>query len=144
MCLVMKSGQFYRGKIDGIQKHFESQGIGELLPPEKLQDLADTYEIGEYPHFFKTEFVLSRTVIASAEDSDGRGGGITNHTILHQFDRYSTHENEQYVFDVDAFILEIQAGKRRLKMPPVPKLPNLPEDLVFGIIDLPPPLEWEV
>ncbi len=135
----LKSGQFYRGKIDGIQKHFESPNIDKILPSEKLCILADTYEIGEYPHFFKQEIVLAKTVVAPAENTDGRTGGITNHTVLYQFDHSILHESVQYVFDVDAFILEIQAGKRRFKMPAVPDLPG-----DSGLIDPPPQLEWEV
>ncbi len=136
----MKSGQFIRGKIDGIQKHYESPDIGKLLPSEKLCDLADYFEIGEYPRFFKQERVLARTVVAPAENTDGRAGGITNHTVLYQFDRATTHETAPYIFDLDTFILEIQAGKRKFKMPPTPKLPD--ED--SGLIDNPPPIEWEV
>ncbi len=136
----MKSGQFYRGKIDGIQKHYESQGIGELLPSEKLCDLADYYEIGEYPRFFKQERVLAKTIVTPAENTDGRAGGITNHTVLYQFDPFIIHEFVVYVFDVDTFILEIQAGKRKFKMPATPTLP----DGDSGLIDPPPPLEWEV
>jgi hypothetical protein len=136
----MKSGQFYRGKIDGIQKHFESPDIDKLLPTEKLCDLADYFEIGTYPRFFKQERVLAKTVISPAENTDGRAGGITNHTVLYQFDQYTTHESAQYTFDVEAFILEIQAGKRKFKMPPTPELP----DADSGLIDPPPPIEWEV
>ncbi len=136
----MRSGQFYRGKIDGIQKHFETPDIDKLLPQEKLCDLADYFEIGTYPRFFKQERVLAKTVVAPAENSDGRKGGITNHTVLYQFDQYTTHESAQYVFDVGTFILEIQAGKRRFKMPPIPEL----LDADSGMIDPPPPIEWEV
>lgn len=39
----MKSGQFYRGKINGIQKHFESPDIDKLLPTDKLCFLYNTY-----------------------------------------------------------------------------------------------------
>jgi hypothetical protein len=136
----MKSGQFYRGKIDGIQKHFESPDIDKLLPTEKLCDLADYFEIGTYPRFFKQERVLAKTVVSLAENSDGRKGGIINHTVLYQFDPFITHESARYIFDVDAFILEIQAGKRRFKIPVSPKLPETDS----GFIDLPPPIEWEV
>src|SRR3989304_4899566 len=109
----MKSGQFIRGKIDGIQKHFESPGIDKLLPTDKLCVLADYIEIGEYTHFFKQELVLTKTVISPAENTDGRAGGITNHTILYQFDRATIHESAQYTFNVEAFVLEVQEGKRR-------------------------------
>jgi hypothetical protein len=136
----MKQGQFYRGKIDGIQKHFESLEIDKLLPTDKLCVLADYIEIGEYTHFFRQELVLSKTVIIPAKNTDGRSGGIINHTVLYQFDRAVIHETSQYIFDVDAFVLEIQYGKRHFKMPDPPALP----DADSGLIDLPPPIEWEV
>jgi len=136
----MKSGQFYRGKIDGIQKHFESPDLDKILPTDKLCDLADNLEIGEYPRFFKKELVLAKTIITPTENSDGRKGGVTNHTVLYQFDRAVTHESTQYLFDVDSFISEILDGKRRFKMPVVPELP----DADSGLIDPPSPLEWEV
>ena len=136
----MKSGQFYRGKIGGIQKHFESPDLDKILPTDKLCELADYFEIGEYPRFFRKELVLAKTIIAPTENSDGRKGGVTNHTVLYQFDRAVTHESAQYIFDVDAFIAEILDGKRRFKMPVAPELPD--DD--SGSIALPSPLEWEV
>jgi hypothetical protein len=138
--MVMKSGQFYRGKIDGIQKHFESPDLDKILPTEKLCDLADYFEIGEYSRFFKKELVLAKIIVAPAENSDGRQGGVTNHTVLYQFDRATIYETAPYTFDVDKFIQEIQAGKRRFKMPDVPKLPGTDSE----IIDSPPAIEWEV
>jgi hypothetical protein len=137
----LKSGQFYRGKIDGIQKNFESPNIDQLLPAEKLCILADYTDIGEYPRFFKEERVLSKTVITEAENTDGRRGGITNHTVLYKWDRTVMHENASYVFDIDAFIEEILSGKRKFKMPPTPEYPS---GVDFAIISLPPPIEWEV
>jgi hypothetical protein len=136
----MKSGQFIRGKIDGIQKHFETVDIDKILSSEKLCELADYNEIGEYPRFFKQEKVLSKSVVAPAENTDGRRGGIINHTVLYQFDQAITHETVKYTFDIDIFINEILAGKRRFKMPSTPQLP----DTDSGLIELPPPIEWEV
>jgi len=136
----MKSGQFYRGKIDGIQKHFESLDIDKILSSDKLCELADYTEIGEYPRFFKQEKVISKTVVSEAENTDGRKGGIINYTVLYRFDQKITHDTIQYVFDLETFISEILAGKRRFKMPPPPSLP----DSDTGLIALPPPLEWEV
>jgi len=136
----MKSGQFYRGKIDGIQKNFESPDLDKLLPSDKLSVLADYSFIGEYSHFFKQERVLAKIVVFEADNTDGRLGGIINHTVLYQFDPAIQHETAQYIFDTEAFIAEIRAGKRKFKMPEPPKLP---EDDSF-IIDLPPPIEWEV
>ncbi len=136
----MKSGQFYRGKIDGIQKHFESPDLDKILPSEKLCELADYSEIGNYPRYFRQERVLAKTVISPAENTDGRPGGIINHTVIYQIDRDTTHETFPYVFDEETFIEELRAGKRRFKMPPAPNLPETDSNL----IEPPSPLEWEV
>jgi hypothetical protein len=135
----LQTAQFIRGKIDGIQKSFESSNLGKILPQEKLSELADYTEIGEYPRFFKTEKVLTKTVVSAAENSDGRRGGIINHTVLYKWDQTLIHEDAPYIFDLDTFIAEILAGKRRFKMPNKPELPKGDS----GFIET-PPLEWEV
>jgi hypothetical protein len=137
----MKSGQFYRGKIGGIQKQFESPGIEKLLPIEKLRELADITEIGEHPQFFKQGRALIKTVIEKAENTDGRRGGITNHTVIYAYDPTVEHDGVKYVFDLETFIAEILAGKHRFKMPKTPALPETNSD--FGVIDAPPQIEWE-
>ena len=132
----MRSGQFYRGKIDGVQKHYESPNLEQLLPTEKLCDLADYFEEGDYSRFFTKERVIARIVVSPAENSDGRQGGTINHTVLYKFDHSIMHESVQYCFDTEQFIREIQQGKRKLKMPQPPELKDS--------LDYPPPLEWEV
>jgi hypothetical protein len=136
----MQSGQFYRGKIDGIQKRFETPEIEKLLPKEKLDELRDYRDIGEYPRFFKKEIVLAKTIVTAADNSDGRRGGVINHTVLYKFEPSVTLDNIKYIFPLEEFITEILAGKRRFKMPPTPQLPEADA----GLIDLPPPIEWEV
>jgi hypothetical protein len=138
----MNRAQFYRGKIDGIQKSFESPNLSKILPPDKLSELADYTEIGEYPRFFRDEKVLSRTVIVPAENTDGRRGGIINHTVLYQWDQHVEKDTVKYIFPLESFISEILSGKRRFKMPDPPTLPDTDSD--FALIDLPPPIEWEV
>ena len=137
--MPVKSGQFYRGKIDSIQKHFESQNLSSILPTDKLQDLASKTEIGEYPRFFKEEKVLTKTVVSPADNSDGRKGGIINHTVLYRFNQTVKQDTITYIFPLEDFINEIVAGKRRFKMPPKPELP----ESNAGIIDDPPEIEWE-
>jgi hypothetical protein len=136
----MKSGQFVTGKIDGIQKRFASQNLDKILPTDKLCELLDNTDIGEYPRFFKQERTIAKTVITAAKNSDGRRGGVINHTVLYSYDAYVEHDGVKYTFDTDTFISEILSGKRRFKMPPIPQLP----DSDSGLIDLPPPVEWEV
>jgi hypothetical protein len=136
----MKAGQFIRGKIDGIQKTFESPDIDKLLPADKLCELADYTEIGEYPRFFKQEKALTKTVVVAAKNTDGRRGGVINHTVLYCYDPTVEHDGVKYIFDTDSFIAEILAGKRRFKMPISPTLPNADS----GLIEAPTPIEWEV
>jgi hypothetical protein len=136
----MKTGQFYRGKIDGIQKNFESPDIDKILPPSKLTELADLDTIGEYPQFNRQTLTLILSIVTAAENTDGRRGGIVNHTVFYSWDRTVTHEDAVYLFDVEKFVSEIQAGKRRFKMPPIP---NYPENVDFAIIEPPPPITWE-
>lgn len=136
----MKSGQFVKGKIDGIQKYFKTENLRDILPKNRLEELEAYTEVGEYPRFFKTEKVLTRTKITDAENSDGRRGGIVNHTVLYKFDQTVTKDTVNYVFPLDDFITEILAGKRAFKLQPLPKLP----DTDAGLIELPPEIEWEV
>jgi len=136
----MKSGQFVTGKIDGIQKRFVSPNLDKILPTDKLCELLDNTDIGEYPRFFKQERTIVKTVITAAKNSDGRRGGIINHTVLYGYDAYVEHDGVKYIFDTDTFISEILSGKRQFKMPPMPQL----TDSDAGLIDLPPPIEWEV
>jgi hypothetical protein len=137
----VKTGQFYRGKIDGIQKNFESPDLDKILPTEKLADLANYTVIGEYSRFFKNEKVLTKTVITEAENSDGRRGGIVNFTVLYGFEQTVTQDSIKYVFPLEDFIAEILMGKRRFKMPPAPPLPDTDSD--FALIEPPPPIIWE-
>jgi hypothetical protein len=133
----MRAGQFYSGKIDGIQKYYQTPEILNILPKDKLAELREYTDPGEYPRFFKTEKVLTKTIIRPAENSDGRRGGITNHTVLYKFDQTIEKDTLQYIFPLEDFITEILAGKRRFKMPPLPELTET------GIIDYPPAIEWE-
>lgn len=137
----MQSGQFVRGKIDGIQRNYESPDLDQILPQEKLAELADYSEVGEYTRFFKKERVLTKTVVVKADNSDGRRGGVINHTVMYQWAKSFTHDTASYVFDVDKFIDEIIADKRKFKMP---LMPNYPMDKDFALIDAPPQIEWEV
>ena len=137
----MMSGQFVKGKIDGVQKTFESPVLDKILPSSKLQELADITEIGEYPQFFKQKVAFIKTVITPAQNTDGRRGGIVNYTVVHSFPRNLNQETIPYIIDFDTLTAEILSGKRRWKMPQMPVLPKT--DSTFALIDPPPPIEWE-
>lgn len=136
----MIAAQFVKGKIDGIQKYFKTENLRDVLPKNRLEELEAYNEIGEYPRFFKTEKVLTRTKVTAAENTDGRRGGVVNHTVLYKFDQTVTKDTVNYVFPLDDFIAEILSGKRAFKMPLMPQLP----DTDVGLIDFPPSVEWEV
>lgn len=136
----MKAAQFVKGKIDGIQKDFITKNLYDILPRDKIGALSSYTEPGEYSQFFKAEKVLSRTIVTEADNTDGRRGGVVNHTVLYQWSSSITYEDAPYIFDLETFINEILAGKRRFKMPPKPELPNID----FAIIDDPPSIEWEM
>jgi hypothetical protein len=136
----MKAGQLVKGKISGIQKQFISPDLYQLLPTDKFAELENLRDIGEYPQFYKQGRALIKTVITAAENSDGRRGGIINHTVIYCYDAYTEKDGVKYIFPIDDFISEVLAGKRRFKMPPIPTLP----DSDSGLIDSPPPIEWEV
>jgi hypothetical protein len=135
----MKSGQFVKGKIDGIQKTFKSPGIRELIPKDKMAELENCFEIGEYNQFFKQARALIKTVVTPAENTDGRKDGVINHTVIYSYDASVEHNGLKYIFDMETFVNEVLSGKRQLKMPPFPQLPNTD----YGTIDPPSPLEWE-
>jgi hypothetical protein len=136
----MIAGQFVKGKIDGIQKYFKTANLREILSKEKLNILEAYTEVGEYPRFFKEEKVLTRTRIVEADNTDGRRGGVVNHTVLYKFPQSVTQDTVRYVFDLDVFISEVLDGNRVFKMPEMPELP----DSDVGIILEPPQIEWEV
>lgn len=138
----MKAAQFVRGKIDGIQKRYETANLNDLLPQSKLNELKDYADVGEYPQFFKQKPSLIKTVVTAAPSTDGRRGGIINHTVIYQYDQTVTQDGIKYLFPLEDFITEVLSGKRRWKMPPLPELPATDSD--FAIIDPPPPIEWEV
>jgi hypothetical protein len=136
----MIAGQFVKGKIDGIQKYFKTANLRDILPKNRQDELEKHIEVGEYPHFFKAEKIIAKTRIINAENTDGRRGGIINHTVVYRFDPTVTKDSINYIFPLDDFIKEYIDGKRSFKMPSMPTLP----DTDAGLIDAPPPIAWEV
>lgn len=128
----MKCGQIVKGKIDGIQKRFQSAELPQISE-ERLSLLTDQIGIGAFSRFFKDERVIARMITKEADNSDGRQGGLIRHIALYQYDRITEFEGEQYVFDADQFIN---------KLPRVFKMPPFPEELKNPLPPL-PPLEWE-
>ncbi len=118
----MKSGQFYKGMINGVEETYESPDILLLLPSEKLSILWDRETVGTYRHIFLTERVIAQTVITKAEPDDLGRDGIINHTILYKFDATTQHDGIIYIFDYEQFAKDARAGKYNFSMPPSPEL----------------------
>lgn len=129
----MKSGQIVKGKIDGIQKRYQSLDLPQITD-DRLAQLTDLSEIGTFYHFFRAERIVGGITVIEADNSDGRPRGRVKHIVLHQYDRIKTHDDEQYLFDIEEFLTK---WPRTFKMPPIPSTLENP-------LPLPPPLEWEV
>lgn len=118
----MKSGQFYKGMINDVEQSYESPGILQVLPSNKLNTLWDIDTVGTYFRAFKSERVIAKTVVEkSVPDEHGRDG-VINHTVLYRFDAFVTHDGARYKFDEEQFVQDIMEGKYNFQMPPAPEL----------------------
>ena len=129
----MRSGQFYKGMINGIEESYESPDLLQILPNEKLALLWDLDSPGIYNRVFKSERVIAKTVVSKAVPDDLGRDGVINHTVLYKFDLYTTLDGARYIFDTDQFVEEVMAGKYSFPMPPTPILKKP--------LDYPPPME---
>jgi len=120
----MKSGQFYKGMINGTEETYESPDLLTILPSDKLAILWDREKLGLYKHVFLTERVIAQTLIEKAEPDELGRDGIVNHTVLYKYDAAATHDGLNYTFDYDAFAADARNGKFNFKMPPTPTLKN--------------------
>ena len=130
----MKSGQFYKGMINGTEDTYESPDLLIILPSEKLSILWDRDILGSYRHVFLTERVVAQTVITPADPDDLGRDGIVNHTVMYKFDATVQHDGIAYIFDYEQFAKDARAGKYNFPMPPPPELKHP--------LDYPP--AWEV
>ena len=131
----MKSGQFYKGMIEGVEETYESPDLLLLLPSEKLSILWDRETVGTYRHIFLTERVIAQTVIIKAEPDELGRDGIINHTVLYKFDATTQQDNITYIFDYEQFAKDARAGKYNFPMPPAPELKHP--------LDSPPAMEMK-
>jgi len=129
----MRSGQFYKGMINGIEESYESPDLLQILPNTKLSQLWDLDQVGIYSRAFVAEGVIAKTVVEKAVPDEHGRDGITNHTVLYRFDKYTTHDGVRYMLDSEQFVEDIKAGKFNFQMPPIPNLKNP--------LDYPPPME---
>jgi hypothetical protein len=130
---MMRSGQIIKGKIDGVQQRFQSSSLPQITET-RLSELTDNSQIGIFYRFFKAERIIAGMKVTEAENSDGRPGGVIKQIILYQYDRTTTLDGEQYLFDFEEYIA---------KLPRTFKIPSFPETLE-NPLPPPSPLEWEV
>jgi hypothetical protein len=129
----MKTGQFYKGMINGTEDSYESPDIYQVLPKEKLDEYWDKERVGTYNRVFLSEHVILKTVISKSEP-DGYGReGIINHTVIYRFDPYIEHDGLKYVLDTEQFLKDVKDGKIAIKQLKVPELKKP--------LDAPPALE---
>jgi hypothetical protein len=128
----MKSGQIVKGKIDGVQKRFQSFDLPQITEA-RLAELTDNSQLGTFYRFFKAERIIAGMKVTEADNTDGRHGGVIKQVILYQYDYTTTLDGEQYLFDFEEFIA---------KLPRTFKIPAYPE-VLENPLPLPSPLEWE-
>lgn len=132
----MRSAQFVKGMIDGVEVTYESPGLMEMLSPQKLAPMWDQQQIGTYRRAISQDRYIALTVVTKSEPDEFGRVGIVNHTVIHQFDLSQEKDNIKYVFDAEDFRLKAQRGLFNFKMPSMPTLKKP--------LDAPPAPEWEV
>ena len=129
----MKSAQFFKGMINGVEEIYESPNLLQVLSSSKLAELWDLERIGTYNRVFLSDRVIAKTVVSKAVPDEHGRDGIVNHTVLYRFDQYITVDGATYRFDTDQFIEDVKQGKYTITMPSQPELKQP--------LDYPPPLE---
>jgi len=131
----MRSAQFVKGMIGGVEVTYESPGLMEILSPQKLAPMWDQQQIGTYPRYVSQDRYISLTVITKSEPDEFGRIGIVNHTVIHQFDMSQEKDRAKYSFDAEDFRQKAQRGLLKFKMPSMPELKKP--------LDAPPAPEWE-
>jgi hypothetical protein len=132
----MRSAQFVKGMIGGVEVTYESPLLLEILSPEKLAPMWDAQQIGTFKRVGAANCYTAKTVITKSEPDEYGRVGIVNHTVIHQFDLSKEADRARYVLDLEAFRQNAREGKYDFKMPPMPELKKP--------LDSPPSPEWEL
>jgi hypothetical protein len=120
----MKSAQFVKGMINGVEETYESPDILQVIPNDKLSEIWDLDQIGSYRRVFLNERVIAQTIIRRADPDEHGRDGIVNHTVIYRFEPFTSLDGAQYTFDIEKFAQDARAGKYKFKMPPFPELKN--------------------
>jgi len=132
----MRSAQFVKGMIGGVEVTYESPGLMEILSPQKLAPMWDQQQIGTYRRAFSQDRYVAMTVVIKSEPDEFGRVGIINHTVIYQFDLSQEKDRVRYSFDAEDFRQKAQRGLFNFKMPPIPELKKP--------LDAPQAPEWEV
>lgn len=130
----MKTAQFVKGMINGVEEFYESPNILTLIPYEKLQLLMENTKLGFTKKIFLKDYAVALSYVQRAEaDSLGRDGFV-NHTVIVKFDEALTIDGIVYRVDAEAFKQAAYNGELNFHMPAFPELKR-PLD--------PPVITWE-
>lgn len=132
----MRSAQFVKGMIGGVEVSYESPLLLEILSPEKLAPMWDANQIGTHKRIVSADRYTAKTVVSKSEPDEYGRVGIVNHTVIHQFDLSREVDRAKYVLDLEDFRRNARNGTYDFKMPPMPELKKP--------LGPPPPPEWEV
>jgi hypothetical protein len=132
----MRSAQFVKGMIGGVEVTYESPQLLEILSPEKLAPMWDETRIGTYKRIGSIDRYTAKTVVTQSEPDEYGRVGVVNHTVIYQFDPSKEAERIKYIIDLEEFRRNARNGMYDFKMPPKPELKKP--------LDSPPPPEWEV
>jgi hypothetical protein len=119
---IVKSGQFFKGMINGVEESYESPDLLQVLPNNRLSEVWDLDVVGIYSRVFLSERVIAQTVVERAVPDEHGRDGVTNHTVLYRFDAFMVHDGARYRFDEEQFVRDVKAGKYSFQMPPPPEL----------------------
>lgn len=132
----MRSAQFVKGMIGGVEVTYESPSLLEILSPEKLAPMWDANQIGIFKRIVSSDRYTAKTVVSKSEPDEYGRVGIVNHTVIHQFDPSKETDRAKYILDLEEFRRKARDGFYDFKMPPMPELKKP--------LDSPPPPEWDV
>lgn len=136
----MKSGQFVKGMINGIEVDpYETPNLAQLLSnlsPTEKASCWDKERIGTYLWInAETRSIIKTEITKAVPDELGRDG-IVNHTVIYQFNSSIEHDGLNYQFPKEQFRQNANQGKYNFVMPPIPELTRP--------LELPPALEVQI
>lgn len=122
----MKSGQFVKGMIGGIEVDpYETSNLSQVksnLSSSEWNACWDKERIGTYLWVNAETRSIIKTVISKAVPDELGRDGIVNHTVIYQFDSIAQVDGLNYQFPKEQFRQNANMGKYNFPMPPTPEL----------------------